>query len=73
MLPEPVLIESVEYDLAGQCGRMHAVASYDGMPWPATVCGLAGQAYVPTGSPYVPGQGRPSCAACEAALSEAES
>ncbi|GAA2520192.1 hypothetical protein [Winogradskya humida] len=72
MLPEPRLVKAVEYNMKGQCGRMHAVASYDGALWPATVCGLAGQAYVPTGSSYVPGQGDPNCASCEAALAEAD-
>jgi len=71
--PAPIVtryLDAVEYDLTGRPGRLHAVASYDGQLWLATVCGLAMQAYPSTGTAWaaVPAQLR--CSRCTAALAE---
>jgi len=58
----------LEYDLAGQIGRVHAIAYYDAMPWFTTVCGLPIQAYPPTGAEWVTVRAALRCGRCADAL-----
>jgi hypothetical protein len=63
-------LDAVEYDLTGRPGRLHAVASYHGQLWLATVCGLAMQAYPSTGTAWDALPVRLRCSRCAAALAE---
>ena len=61
-------LDALEFDLAGNVGRVHAVACYDGIPWPATACGLPGQAYPSTGTEWGAVQAARRCRRCADAL-----
>jgi hypothetical protein len=65
---EPRYLDAIEFTVAGQPGRVHAAASYDGQLWLTTVCGLAIQAYVSTGTPWRDVAPDQRCARCVAAL-----
>lgn len=58
----------VEFDTDGQPRRWHAILSYAGLPWPATVCGLASQAYPLTGAAWQTTPDERRCARCQASL-----
>lgn len=67
-MTECTYIGAIEFDMAGQIHRVHAVASYDGEPWYNTVCGLAIQPYPPTGAGWDAVETSERCARCVAAL-----
>jgi hypothetical protein len=67
-MADRTLLDAVEFDLAGRPARTHAVAAYGGGLWPATICGLAVQAYPSTGTPWGDVPWRERCARCVAAL-----
>lgn len=67
-MTECTYLGAVEFDLTGQIGRVHAVASYDGQLWFNTVCGLAIQPYPPTGAEWDAVEPAERCGRCVAAL-----
>jgi hypothetical protein len=67
-MADQAYVDATEYDLAGNPARIHAAASYGGMLWPATVCGLAVQAYPSTGTAWEDVPPGERCSRCTAAL-----
>jgi hypothetical protein len=65
---ERALQSCVEFDMAGRPNRLHAIAWYDGQPWPATICGLAAQAYVATRTDWAATPAEQRCARCQTSL-----
>lgn len=72
-MTETTYVNSLEFNLAGQIGKVHAVACYDGIPWPATACGLPAQAYPSTGQEWDTVQAAMRCGRCADALSTPDS
>jgi hypothetical protein len=65
---ETTYLSALEFDLIGQIGKVHALACYDGMPWPATACGLPAQAYPCTGAEWDTVRTAVRCSRCANAL-----
>jgi hypothetical protein len=65
---ETKYLNGLEFDLVGEIGKVHAIACYDGMPWPATVCGLPAQAYPCTGAEWDTVRAAMRCGRCADAL-----
>jgi hypothetical protein len=70
---ETKYVDGLEYDLAGQISKVHAIACYDGMPWPTTICGMPNQAYPSTGAEWHTVKAAVRCHGCADALGHAES
>jgi hypothetical protein len=67
-MTETKYVNGLEFDLAGQVGKVHAVACYDDMPWPTTACGLPTQAYPSTGAEWGTVRAAVRCGRCADAL-----
>jgi hypothetical protein len=65
---ETTYVNGLEFDMAGQIAKVHAIACYDGMPWPATACGLPNQAYPSTRAEWDTVRAEVRCARCADAL-----
>lgn len=67
-MTETKYVNGLEFDLTGQIGKVHAIARYDGTPWPATACGLPAQAYPSTGAEWDTVRVTMRCVRCAEAL-----
>lgn len=67
-MTETKYVDGLEFDVAGQIRKVHAIACYDGMPWFTTACGLPPQAYPSTGAEWATVRAAVRCGRCADAL-----